>query len=382
MRNTEYEKKLEILLAKSKSYYFNQLLNKYGIFDLSSIHSVILFGAGLLIEFYIEDCKNNGIKVLGIADNDKKKSGTRISGIDIIDIETLLTYPRHTPIIVTTIHDAVVISQLRDLGFTKVWSYTFVSSFYPERFVNPYWSSQIETTLNHPEEVMAGYRLYDDEYSQKTYIAIIEQRLTLEGQCIKDIYKPIEIQYFDPELIKLSDSEFFVDGGAYTGDTVVSFLKAYRGKSGTVYSFEPDPATFKELKKKIINLNVKNVLLYPYALGEKGSTLMFKNNLNLGSSLDEAGSLEVKVVSLDSVLKNKKVTFIKFDIEGAELSALRGAKNIILKQQPTLAICLYHKPQDLWEIPLLVKSFGCYNKLYFRKYDDTAYDIILYALKA
>lgn len=377
-----YAKELEKLLEKPKRYYHDQLLKKYGPFDFVKFKSVILFGAGLFIRFYIDSCNKNNIHILGIADNNKDKKGSVIDGVKIISLDELKAYPYNTPIIVTVIHDIVVMSQLRNLGFHNVWSFTFVSTLYPEKFVNPLWKSHAPTILSHPQEVMSCLQLFKDESSKNIYIASIRQRLTLESSWIQEIYKPLKLQYFDPELISLSKHEAFVDGGAYDGDTLKQFLRISRNKYDAVYCFEPDPKTYKELSVAAGLKNNHKITLYPYALGRKESVLKFKYNLGLGSRLSNSGDTNVRVVSLDKILKDKVVTFIKMDIEGAEVEALKGARQIITQQKPTLAICVYHKSADLWEIPMYIKSLGVYENIYLRKYDDSVFDIICYALKS
>ena len=79
----------------------------------------------------------------------------------------------------------------------------------------------------------------------------------------------------------------------------------------------------------------------------------------------------MKAVSLDSVVeKREQVTFIKLDVEGAELEALQGAKRIITENRPKLAVCLYHKKEDYWRIPYYVKSLVPEYRLYIRHYSN------------
>lgn len=75
----------------------------------------------------------------------------------------------------------------------------------------------------------------------------------------------------------------------------------------------------------------------------------------------------------------EKVTFIKMDIEGSEIPALNGAKNIILRDKPKLAICIYHKPDDLWKIPLMLKDWVPEYRMHLRHYGRRYYGTVLYA---
>jgi hypothetical protein len=88
------------------------------------------------------------------------------------------------------------------------------------------------------------------------------------------------------------------------------------------------------------------------------------------------------LVSLDDFLSEKEqreITYIKLDIEGAELEALKGMKKIIATCKPKLAICIYHKPTDLWTIPLFIRSLNPSYKLYIRQH-DRVHETVCYAL--
>lgn len=88
----------------------------------------------------------------------------------------------------------------------------------------------------------------------------------------------------------------------------------------------------------------------------------------------------MSVVSLDKCIQGK-VTFIKMDIKGAELVALQGAGNIIQTQKPKLAICIYHKEEDLTEIPMYIKELVPEYQLYIRHYSNNAFETALYAIE-
>jgi hypothetical protein len=71
---------------------------------------------------------------------------------------------------------------------------------------------------------------------------------------------------------------------------------------------------------------------------------------------------------------------LKMDIEGAELEALKGAGSLIRKSDVDLAICLYHKPHDILEIPMLISAFGSYSS-YLRLYGHYGMELVMYAIK-
>jgi hypothetical protein len=68
------------------------------------------------------------------------------------------------------------------------------------------------------------------------------------------------------------------------------------------------------------------------------------------------------------------------DIEGAEKEAIIGAKNIIKQNHPKLAICVYHKPEDIYQLPQLIYEIDSSYKFTLQQYEDGVYDTVLYAV--
>ena len=68
------------------------------------------------------------------------------------------------------------------------------------------------------------------------------------------------------------------------------------------------------------------------------------------------------------------------DIEGFEIKALTGASNLITKNKPKLAICIYHKFEDLWEIPFYIKRLNAEYKIYIRHHSFNLYETVCYAI--
>lgn len=98
------------------------------------------------------------------------------------------------------------------------------------------------------------------------------------------------------------------------------------------------------------------------------------------SRISKNGPKVITVDSIDNVCGKDRVTFIKMDIEGSEAEALRGAEKTIRRDKPRLAISLYHKPQDYFEIPFLIKEMVPEYKLYIRHHKPGKNDTVLYAV--
>lgn len=221
------------------------------------------------------------------------------------------------------------------------------------------------------DEVMAGggpsrtklleaFDLLTDELSQKTFADIFCLRVAphLSDSTYEELYRPN--QYFAEDVFDLSDDECLVDCGAFIGDTLEEFYEITHGKFQHYYAFEMDMDNFDVLQKKAKELDHEKGRIKCFNCGvwHEDTELHYgkMSSEDSYSIFNPRETEEVKAIRLDSVLADKRVSLMKMDIEGAEMSALMGAECIIKTQQPKMAICVYHKLEDLWEIPLFLKE--------------------------
>lgn len=184
-----------------------------------------------------------------------------------------------------------------------------------------------------------------------------------------------EETYFDLPYMKWEkeEKEYFVDAGALDGETTQIFFR--HCPNGCAYVFEPDPVLFERTKENL--KDCPHAECFPYGLYDKTATLHFDTS---GARVAEEGGISVEVRRLDDVLGDRPVTFLKMDIEGSELAALQGAEKTIRAQKPKLAISIYHKPEDIWEIPSLILEYRPDYKLYLRHYTLEECDTVLFAI--
>lgn len=372
------KKKLVELLSRKTDYYKNLLIEKYGVFNFKK--PVVLFGAAKMAYIYINLCKKNNIKILAICDNDNKKVGKFFGKKKVISLSELLQYPKDTQIIITSIFDEEIRKQLVALGFSKAWSHAFFSTIFSNSFYNPTWQNSIEEITKNKKNIIKCFEFLKDKFSQKTYLELIKYRLFLDRKHILRVVRPIEKIYFEKNIIKKEENEVFIDGGAYFGESTLAFIDFVKNKYKSIHVFEPDTNSYKKLSEKIRKIQDKRIKLYPFGIGKKEAELQFTNDGTSGSRIGKGGNHIIKVISLDKYLLNEKVTTIKFDIEGAEIDALYGCKKIICRYKPKLAICIYHRFSDFWEIPLLIKKFVPSYNFFLRHYTPYLYDSILYAV--
>lgn len=182
--------------------------------------------------------------------------------------------------------------------------------------------------------------------------------------------------YFEP-----NENEIFVDAGCYNGGTAVNFVKWATKGYDYIYSFEANPHAITKCKETFKKYELKGELI-DKGLWNKKDILKFAAKLDSdasGANIAEDGEESIETISLDEVLDGRRVTFIKMDIEGAEYNALIGSEKTIRNWNPRLAICVYHKPEDIVEIPALLLKMNNDYKFALRQYDSWDTSAILYA---
>ncbi len=188
-------------------------------------------------------------------------------------------------------------------------------------------------------------------------------------------------QYFDLPILQeyREPHEVFVDGGCYDAANSRMFAEWAGDREKTVYAFEPDADNRKNCGVVLEQTDQLSYRLFPKGLWSREEVLRFSANANEGSRITDLGTVHVPVTSIDEAI-DQRVTFIKMDIEGAEYEALKGAERTIRRYQPKLAISVYHKPEDIWELPHLILSFYPEYTFYLRHYSLASEETVLYAV--
>jgi FkbM family methyltransferase len=221
--------------------------------------------------------------------------------------------------------------------------------------------------------------MLEDEKSKKIYYYYTYMRMN-KNIIYTGIAEKSDNEYIIDELKLWGGVESIVDAGAYTGDSITLFEKVLNNKIDKVFAFEADANTYHILKETVEKSKFsQKVIMFNLALFSENTTLSFNSNSGPVSSIANDGHSFVKAVKIDDII-TERITFIKMDIEGAEMDALIGAEKILKRDRPKLAICIYHKPAHLWEIPIYLKAIVPEYKFYIRKHSLFFDDIVLYAV--
>lgn len=230
-------------------------------------------------------------------------------------------------------------------------------------------------------EIRNNISFLEDGKSKAVYENMLRYRMTHKRKYLKGIVD--KGQYFDKEIVSTDIKGVFADCGAYRGDTVKQFIKRCKNPKKTeIVCLEPDPYNFKYLKRITERLNEKGMRVKIYQKGAWSSNcrLKFSGNLEEAGAISDEGDTEISCATLDQLIK-KEVSFIKMDIEGAEMEALFGAQDIIKKYRPQLAISIYHSDEDMVEIINYIHNEYPFYKLYVRQYTWFYADTVLYAVR-
>lgn len=179
-----------------------------------------------------------------------------------------------------------------------------------------------------------------------------------------------------------------IDAGSCFGDTALAFAAAI-GKTGRVYSFDMMPPQLRIIHQNL-EMNpelASRITVLGYGLSDASNGLPEACACEAEAGMQIAPDAQLEetgfpVRSIDGMLDEgriDRIDFIKMDIEGSELAALRGAEKTLRRFRPRLAISLYHKPEDFYAIPAYLDQLGLGYKLHLGHYTIHAGETVLYA---
>lgn len=269
-----------------------------------------------------------------------------------------------------------ITAMLGEVGFSRVVSYPEFHETYGVE--DDFWLTKRAWYRTWTDEILNGFELFDDEASRAIYYEILAHRLEPGGAFLR---RPDSAHHYLPDdLPAVTEPMRLIDCGAYNGDTLRLFVE-HGINFDSVSAFEPDLTNYAELCRTANELRegLGTVTLVPCGVGTRTEMLSFRSGGGSGSSLAEHGTSYVQVVALDDALPTFAPTFLKLDIEGAEPDALGGAKKMIAHYKPRLAVCVYHQPEHLWQLPQLIRDLNPSYKLALRYHQWNGFDVVAYA---
>lgn len=225
-----------------------------------------------------------------------------------------------------------------------------------------------------------------DEKSREAYRSLIQYRCTRERRYIDPRMDKKKTAYLDKKLVLPGPNEVFLDVGGLQGLSSLRFqalcLAAGRPAPQCLI-FEPDPFNFTRLEKNLPKF-IKKPVCFQMGLGRERAQLNFRGGVFSFSGIEPAGKIKIEVDALDHVLEGlpelPPISYIKIDVEGADLDVLRGARETILKHRPRIAVSIYHSHEHMLAIPEYLHEICPGYRFHVRHYCCNEGETILYCL--
>jgi FkbM family methyltransferase len=341
----------------------------------------IVYGAGTMGAEVANLVAARGYRVVGVLD-DKIGDGQRVvAGQSVTTTSTWLN--RHDPAEVEAfiaIHNpfasvAAIEARLGSLGFTRCVNPVQLYRRFPGALPDKYWLCSPRDPATWRDAAAEGRALLADETSRRIFDATLRLRETGDYACLP-VPTP-EDQYLPNDLPPLPRRLAVVDCGAYVGDTLQS-LVAGGYELTNVLAFEPDPQNYRQLVRDWGHL--PTVVFAPCGVSERTEFASFATGSGAASGLRDDGTVLCQCVALDEFAPGFSAQLIKMDVEGAEPASLRGARRLIARRCPRLAISVYHHHDHLWEIARMIAGWSIDYHFYLRSHAFNTFDTVLYAV--
>jgi len=352
---------------------------------------LVLMGSGGLGRRALAGLRAAGVSPLAFADNDLSRQGTDQDGLRVLSPEDAAREFGATAAFVVTIWGANSPhrfahsrAQLHELGCDVVVPFPYLFWKYDRDLLPHYLVDLPHHVLEQADDVRRGYALWSDDASRAEYVAQVRLRLLADFDGLS--HPVAHPQYFPDDLYEWRDDEVIVDGGAYDGDSLRSLVVLHGDAFKKVIAFEPDPANFAKLGATVAALPREwreRIVTLRMALGDASDTLPMVASGTASSSMGAGAggaTVQVAVEPLDDVIGADRPTLVKLDIEGAEPEALLGARRTITTNGPVCAICVYHRQDHLWRLPLMLHEFRDDYAFFLRPHNEEGWDLVCYAV--
>lgn len=348
---------------------------------LGRYDGIVLYGAGSSGIALLLALRRADIEPLCFADGAPEKWGTVCMGLEVVPPQELAGRFGANILVLVCINtdgqsyclsfdEALragghtgVHRQLHDCGCTNVVDYIALrrcfTLFRGDNTGNLPSCPDVDCLVEHREQIAQVYDRLADGLSKEIYANILAFRLFGEGPEIPTLAQ--EEKYFPKELFTPSPEEYFVDCGAFDGQTLRDLLALTENRIGAYYGLEPDPANYKRLEQFAAGLPEElrqKVEISPCAAWSGEGAIPLYALHGPGSFAAPYGETQAAATTIDGLLDGRRATAIKMNIEGSELAALNGARETIRRLKPELMVAGYHKTWDFWEVPELMLGAG------------------------
>ncbi len=351
----------------------------------------VIYGAGNTGRRVLDILTRAGGEVLGFIDAGAARLGS-VEGLPVHTIADAAAVPgwrdAGTAVTVAVFNPLAsmrsIVNALAGAGFGRVVDFFAFYREHAAEFGDLYWlSADPALHARDAANIREVRTMLADEKSRDLLDRMVRFRTSLELREMPAA-EDVAFQYFPADIPIRRDSVYFVDCGAYDGDTVAALPGYFRRIEG-FECFEADPRNFANMVERLDALFPgadPPRRYHAYGVAQERKELKFQPSGTAGR-FSEDGALTVKCAPLDDFLPGRvKRAYLKMDIEGSEMDALRGARKFLSEGDIDVAICVYHDPRHLWEAPLFLRTLHPGYKFYLRLYGECLMETVVYGLRA
>ncbi|GHU53911.1 hypothetical protein FACS1894132_07470 [Clostridia bacterium] len=365
--------------SRVTEYFNTRIVSHYPTISKQNLsdRGIILYGCAVLGKFICDTLLAENVNIDWIVDKDSNLTGTYYHGVPIRSLDSLSeTNTRFVMLCSTHIQD--MINTCKHYGVND-W-------IFPASTNEWLWLCDFGITSqldNLPQRAFDGFSLLADKKSRLVYDMNF-QWYYLYNNDFSAIHD--SVMYFPDDLAEIIDYSNFCDVGAYDGDILKNWVAKFAKETNYHYTaIEPDVKSYEQLVSYVNSLAIKDeITTMNCAVGETNGTIQMTENS--GKEITRVlqnnmpNSVNISLFTIDEIFKDKKVSFIKADVEGHEMPLLLGALQTIKKQRPSLAISTYHRFSDIWELPMWVKSLNLDYDIYLRHFPKVFTDTVMFAI--
>lgn len=338
---------LNIYLSDKKIQYINE------INDICTTNQIPVFilGCGIYGDIVAEYLKVMGITtIIGYTVDDEYITEEQIQKGVIRFSEYLEKYSKISPLVFGIYDYDAIIRKKEQYKSLISHMYDFHIAVVNGKRVD--WNSGY--VMDNYDKFEHTYNMLTSEKSRLTMNAYINAAVAGEFHDLYVNYRD-EVPYFNEKLVGQKIDRLF-DCGAFDGDSAHDFIRFFQNYEH-IYEFEPDISNVSKIINRVKNEEIRDLSIIEKGVWSETTTLRFSSEGKSSSSLSDKGDVTIDVMKLDDMYDRfTPSSLIKMDIEGSELEALKGSAKVISEISPYLAICVYHKREDLITIPQYIES--------------------------
>jgi len=330
----------------------------------SSSLPIVIYGMGDGADKLFLRCEQFGVPVADIFASDEYVRGHVFRGYRVLKYSEVCEKYDHFIIL-------LAFAAFEDGLISKITEYAHKHELYAPDL--PLFGGEILTpdwVHDHADDIRLSYSVLADDQSKKVFETVLRYKLSGDVLDLRSCESPRN-EIFE-SIFHFDTNESFLDLGAYNGDTALEFASQVNNQYKQIIAVEPDKKNYDKLLRTVSDLH--NVRCINAGIWDSSGLLSFSGGGGRASCIapdmvidsDTSKKYHIPVDTIDNIVGDADITYIKMDVEGAEHEALDGGKNTLRRCHPKLAISAYHRTHDFLELILKIHEIDPSYKIYLR----------------